>query len=275
MLEMVRCKGLWTNVLHSEKNKAWRYGWVNCLPKLILSCLSQAMQLLLQVPPPLALPDLIFFADPLHFFHGWVISSVKLKCLFAQRVQQQCQHLNQMKKWWRNWRPASGSWSNCVFEMTTTYDQSEFDYLMCNNITGLFRWALSDRGFLQGRQAASSKNVGVIMINLIFNGQMHIHSSHLAWIPFSSGSKRLPNWKGFQKRTWGEIFTVRRLACGSNISNIYWSIYYFDFLQAPCEFSFVDIGPSKSKGVDHTQASGFLCSAFGSRICQRNLLLDY
>ena len=141
--------------------------------------------------------------------------------------------------------------------------------------TGLFRWALSDRGFLQGRQAASSKNVGVIMINLIFNGQMLIHSSHLAWIPFSSGSKRLPNWKGFQKRTWGEIFTVRRLACGSNISNIYWSIYYFDFLQAPCEFSFVDIGPSKSKGVDHTQASGFLCSAFGSRICQRNLLLDY
>ena len=51
---------------------------------------------------PLALPDLIFFADPLHFFHVWVMSSVKLKCLFAQRVQQQCQHLNQMKKWWRN-----------------------------------------------------------------------------------------------------------------------------------------------------------------------------
>ena len=30
---------------------------------------------------------------------------------------------------------------------------------------------------------------------------------------------------------------------------------YVDALQAPCEFSFVDIGPSKSKGIDYNQAA--------------------
>ena len=90
-------------------------------------------------------------------------------------------------------------------------------------------------------------------------------SFHLWLVPFFSGSKRSQSWKESRKMMWGKIFTVRRLACKTCFvtMNTYQTVFMIhDVVQAPCEFSFLDMGPSKCKGVEQNQAPGLSLLGF-------------
>ena len=72
-----------------------------------------------------------------------------------------------------------------------------------------FWWLLSDRRALPGWQAG----LKILEVKLFYTRCTIEQSFHLWLVPFFSGSKRSQSWKESRKRMWGEIFTVRRLAC--------------------------------------------------------------